>query len=286
MGRRAMKKVAPKATRERRPARRLQGVDPRVLAGQLYELHARAERQGDQGYLERWPGDGETHGVLHFAQAYADRLEGEAYRRAALLRITLTEWLRQQADPLQLQALDDARGAGVQWDQVALVLQYTNRDGEPNPSSAFNRHASLKVAVLGRPEDRRQPHVARIIEARAVQEELERRERERAEDARYPAMDAAARALLEHFESGEILSDPDDDFWWGELASVVDDRQDASERANLVVYVRGVVRETYAHARRAGEPPTTTGRARRALEGAAALVDSGADRAATGPESR
>ncbi|NEB59731.1 hypothetical protein G3I20_18745 [Streptomyces sp. SID8111] len=273
MGRRATKKAAPKATRERRPARRLQGVDPRVLAGKLYELHARAERRGDQGYLERWPGDGETHGVLHFAQAHADRLEGEAYQQAALLRITLAEWLRQQADPLQLRALDDARGAGVQWDQVALALQYTNADGEPNPSSAFNRHASLKVAVLGRPEDRRQPHVARIIEARAAQEELERRERERAEDARYPAMDAAARALLEHFEAGEILSDPDDDFWWSELADVVDDRRDASERANLVVYVRGVVRETYAHARRTGEPPATTERARQALEEAAALVD-------------
>ncbi|NED08789.1 hypothetical protein G3I55_45015, partial [Streptomyces sp. SID6648] len=89
----------------------------------------------------------------------------------------------------------------------------------------------------------------------------------------YPAMDAAARALLEHFEAGEILSDPDDDFWWSELADVVDDRRDASERANLVVYVRGVVRETYAHARRTGEPPATTERARQALEEAAALVD-------------
>ncbi|MFF2926623.1 hypothetical protein ACFVTP_30150 [Streptomyces celluloflavus] len=274
MGRRATKKTAPpKATRERRPARRLQGVDPRVLAGQLYELHARAERSGDQGYLERWPGDGETHGVLLFTQVHADRLKGEAYERAALLRVTLAEWLRQQADPLQLRALDDARGAGVRWDQVALALQYIGTDGEPNPSSAFNRHASLKVAVHGGPEDRRQPHVARIIEARAVKEELERRERERAEDARYPAMDAAARALLAHFQGGEILGDPDDDFWWDELADVVDDRRDASERANLVVYVRGAVHETYAYARRTGQDPATSAQANAALETAAALVD-------------
>ncbi|MFG2162795.1 hypothetical protein [Streptomyces olivaceus] len=267
--------MPPKATRERRPARRLQGVDPRVLAGQLYELHARAERGGDQGYLERWPGDGETHGVLLFAQAHADRLAGEAHQQAALLRITLAEWLRQQADPLQLRALDDARGAGVRWDQVALALQYIGADGEPNPSSAFNRHASLKVAVHGEPEDRRQPHVARIIEARVVREELERRERERAEDARYPAMDAAARALLTHFREGEILSDPDDDFWWDELVEVVDDRRDATERANLVVYVRGAVHETYAYARRTGQEPTTTAQAAAALEAASALVDPG-----------
>ncbi|MFI9724617.1 hypothetical protein ACIHFE_34185 [Streptomyces sp. NPDC052396] len=271
MGRRASKKTPPKATRERRPARQLHGVDPRVLAGQLYELHARAEREGDQGYLERWPGDGETHGVLLFAQVHADRLKGEAYQQAALLRITLAEWLRQQADPLQLRALDDARGAGVQWDQVALALQYVNADGEPNPSSAFNRHASLKVAVLGRPEDRRQPHVARIIEARTVREEQEQRERERVEDARYPAVDAAARALLRHYESGEILSDPDDDFWWSELAEVVDDRRNASERAALVVYVRGVVRETYAYAKRTGRPPAATDQARQVLEAADAL---------------
>ncbi|MFE5847576.1 hypothetical protein ACFQ7N_38755 [Streptomyces niveus] len=144
--------------------------------------------------------------------------------------------------------------------------------GSRIPSSAFNKHASLKVAVHGEPEDRRQPYVARIIEARTVREELERRERERTEDARYPAMDAAARALLKHFEDGEILSNPDDDFWWNELTDAVDDRRDASERANLVVYVRNVVRETYSYARLVGKNPAATGRARQALESAAALA--------------
>ncbi|WP_241845046.1 hypothetical protein [Streptomyces silvensis] len=248
-------------------------MDPRVLAGQLYELHARAERSGEQGYLERWPGDGETHGVLVFAQAHADRLTGEAYQEAALLRITLAEWLRQQADPLQLRALDDARGAGVRWDRVAVALQYVNAEGEANPSSAFNRHAALKVAVHGEPEDRRQPHVARIIEARAAQAEVHRRERERAEDARYPKLDALARALLRHVEAGKILTDPDDDFWWSELGEVVDDRRDASERANLVVYVRGAIRETASYARRSGKAPAGTEEAWRVLESAASLVE-------------
>uniref|UniRef100_A0AAU1ULT4 Uncharacterized protein n=1 Tax=Streptomyces sp. NBC_00119 TaxID=2975659 RepID=A0AAU1ULT4_9ACTN len=56
-------------------------------------------------------------------------------------------------------------------------------------------------------------------------------------------------------------------------SGTIDDRRDASERANLVVYVRGAVRETYAYARRTGSSPANSAPALHALENAAALVD-------------
>jgi hypothetical protein len=268
---RAGKRRRPPVTREARPARQPNGEHPRVLAAKLYELHE--EGGADQEYLERWPGDGELYGVLAFAEKHADRLrDREAHQEAALLRMMLAEWLRQLADPFQLRAMDDARAAGVSWDRLAIQLGFTDLDGEPRPSSAHNRHSRLKVAAHGTPEDRRQPEVARLIEKREAEVRLARTRFVQAEEARYPAMDAAARALLHHYTRGELLADPDDNFWWGELAAAVDDRQGASERANLLVYVRGAVRETYAFAEQSGQDLAATQEALHALEAAAALV--------------
>ncbi|MER6256289.1 hypothetical protein ABT224_33560 [Streptomyces sp. NPDC001584] len=271
---RPAKRIVP-LTREARPARRMTGVHPRIVAAELYELHAAANRGED--YLADWPGDSELYGVLVFAQAHAGRLKDQgALQQAALYRIQLAEWLREQADPLQLQAIDDARAAATAWERIALVLGFVQRAGEtatPLASSAWKRARRLRVAVHGGPEDRRQPEVAQVIETRAVQEELLRRERERVEDIRYPAMDRAARALLHHFRAGDLLVDADDGFWWGELAEAVDDRQSVSERATLVVYVRGAVRETFDYAVRTGQAPALTDEAAKVLRTAAALVD-------------
>ncbi|MFD8385210.1 hypothetical protein ACFV2X_42960 [Streptomyces sp. NPDC059679] len=243
-----------------------------MLASQLYDLHRKVSR-GEQ-YLERWPGDAELFGVLQFAQEHADRLNGEAYQEAAVLRMQLAEWLRLAADPFQLSAIDDARAGGTSWREIALKLRYLDRLGEPNPGSAMNLRKRLYVAVNGRPGDRRQPQVAHLIDRRAMEARIAEARLIEVGEAHYPEADVAARALLEYYRSGEIPVDPDDDgFWWEELAGAVDDRRDASERANLLVYVRGVVRETYAYAKRSGQPPAVTDRARQVLKEAASLVN-------------
>jgi hypothetical protein len=272
MGRKPTRRARPPLTRVTRPVRQPNGRPPRVLAARLYELHAAQGR--DQEHLERWPGDGELYQVLVFAERYADRLKApEDRQESAMLRLELAEWLRQLADPLQLRAIDDARTVRVPWEKIALALGFTNRDGQPLPGSAANRRSRLVVAVHGTPEDRRQPEVAREVKARVAREEAARRERERTEDPRYPAMDAAARALLHHYSAGELLTDPDDDFWWDQLASVIDDRRSASERAGLALYVRKVVEETEALARRTGQPTGATEEARAAVAAAAAVVE-------------
>lgn len=266
------RKTPPPAARETRPARQAPEEPPHALAARLYELHSEASR--DEEYLELWPGDRELFGVLNFAQEHANRLKGEAYRAAAVLRMQLAEWLRIAADPFQLSAIDDARASGTSWKELALKLQYLDRLGGPNPGSAMNLRKRLYVAVNGQPGDRRQPQVAHLIDRRAMETRLAEARFIRSGEARYAELDAAARTLLKHYEAGEIRTDPDEDgFWLEQLAEVVDDRRDASERANLVVYVRGVIRETYAYAKKSEQPPTTTDRARQALETAAELVD-------------
>ncbi|MFF8387747.1 hypothetical protein ACF053_29475 [Streptomyces kanasensis] len=243
-----------------------------MLAAELYELHREAGK--DEQYLERWPGDQELFGVLTFAQEHAHRLTGETYRRAAVLRMQLAEWLRLAADPFQLSAIDDARAGGTSWKELALRLRYLDRLGEPNPGSAMNLRKRLYVTVKGRPGDRRQPQVAHLIDRRAMEARLAEAQFIAAGEARYADLDAVARALLNHYEVGEIPADPDDDgFWWEQLAEAIDDRRTASERANLLVYVRGVVRETRAYAKRSGQPPAATEQGRRTLEEAAELVD-------------
>lgn len=250
---RRLRKTPPPTAREARPARQAPEEPPRALAARLYELHR--EASSDEGYLELWPGDRELFGVLGFAQEHAHRLKGEAYRAAAVLRMQLAEWLRLAADPFQLSAIDDARASGTSWRELALKLRYLDRLGEPNAYSAMNLRKRLYVAVNGQPGDRRQPQVADLIDRRAMEARLAEARFIKSGEARYAELDAAARTLLKHYVAGEIRSDPDDDgFWLEQLAEVVDDRRDASERANLVVYVRGVIRETSAYARRSKQP--------------------------------
>ncbi|QIP74712.1 hypothetical protein [Streptomyces sp. VN1] len=269
---RRTRKTAPPTAREARPARQAPKAPPHTLAAQLYELHRESSR--DEAYLEHWPGDGELFGVLAFTQEHAHRLAGDAYRQAAMLRVQLAEWLRLAADPFQLSAIDDARAGGISWGEMALALGYVSRQGQPNPGSAMNLRKRLHVVVNGKPGDRRQPQVAHLVDQRAAEARIAEQQRIAAGEAVYAELDTAARTLLRHHEAGEILEDPDDDgFWWGELAEAVDDRQDARERANLVTYVRGAVREAQAYAKRQGRPSATTEQAMEALETATRLVE-------------
>ncbi|MFE4829968.1 hypothetical protein [Streptomyces sp. NPDC056672] len=244
---------------------------PEVLSARLYELHQATGR--DQEYLERWPGDAALSGVLQFAQEHAAALKGSAFQAAAILRIQLAEWLRLSADPFQLAAIDDARADGVSWEEIALKLGYLSAAGKPNLGSAKNLRDRLYVVVNGRPGDRRQPQVARLIDKRAAEERLARARFIEAGEARYREVDAAARALLEQYEAGQILVNPDDDgYWWEALADAVAKCETATERATLSVYLRGVLRETYAYAV-ARKRPASTERARPALKVATGLAD-------------
>ncbi len=271
---RSRKAAPPPVTRDKRPVRKPPQDPPQALTAELYELHIAAGK--DQEYLERWPGDADLLGVLQFAQEYAGALKGDSFQKAAVLRMQLAEWLRLAADPFQLAAIDDARTGHLTWEEIALKLGYIGRSGKPNPGIAKNLRDRLYVAVNGEPGDRRQPQVAHLIDRR----EAERRRAEtrfiEAGEARYAEVDAVARALLNLYETGEILLDPDDDgYWWEELAGAVDDRQGPADRARLAVYVGAVVRQTYTYAKRTKQEPVGTNTSRSLLEKAAAISGSG-----------
>ncbi|MER7688694.1 hypothetical protein [Streptomyces sp. NPDC097610] len=269
--RRTRKATPPPVAREMRPVRQPPKRPPRELAADLYALHEAAGK--DQQYLERWPGDTDLLGVLQFAQEHAGALKDKDFQKAAELRMQLAECLRLAADPFQLAAIDDARTGRMSWAEIARRLGYFSRSGKPNPGSAKNLRDRLYVAVHGEPEDRRQPHVAPLIDRRGAEQRLAEARFIEAGVARYAEVDAAARALLERFDAGEVLVDPDDDgYWWEELAAVVDDRQGAADRARLAVYVRGAVRHTYGYAMRTNQPPASTDLARHVLESALTLT--------------
>ena len=136
-----------------------------MLAARLYELHR--ETGKDELYLERWPGDHELFGVLQFAQEHANRLKGEAYREAAVLRMSWPSGYVSPQTPSSSLRSTTPHAGGTSWKEMALVLRYLDRLGEPNPGSAMNLRKRLYVAVHGRPGDRRQPQVAHLIDRRA-----------------------------------------------------------------------------------------------------------------------
>ncbi|MFF3358807.1 hypothetical protein ACFYWN_40850 [Streptomyces sp. NPDC002917] len=262
-------KKGPELTRSRRPAQRLSGLDPHALAARLYELHNEASKRPDardaaQEALSRWPGDAAFYNVLLWAQQHAEHLVSQEAQEAAVLRVQLSQLLRERLDPVQLRAVEDARGAGATWERLAPALAVDSVTG------AFNKARRLAVTVRGLAEDRRSPEAARALEARVATEALERQRREEAEDVRYPLVQAAARRLLAAFERGELSTQPED-YWITELAEVIDDRTNPLERANLALILRNATAEIYRNTRHTDREAAATDEAGQALEAAASL---------------
>jgi hypothetical protein len=241
------------------------------LTARLYALHDEACRIGssaDGAYeaLSDWPGDEAFFNVLVWAQANASFLSAEAAQEAGVLRVQLAQVLRDRLDALQLRAIEDSRSAATPWERLAPALAVASATG------AYNRWRRLEVAVRGTDEDRRSPEAARALEARLSAEAAARLRQVEAEDRRFPAVQAAARSLLAEYKRGQVLADPDDDFWWDQLASVIDDRTTPTERASLALYLRKVTEEVIRMSHTSGQPAGTSSSALRAVGVAAQLV--------------
>lgn len=264
-----MARYRPPLTR-RRPAQRLAGVAPHSLTSRLYELHEEHSRQpgapdAGRDALARWPGDDALYNVLLWAQDHASHLTGTWAEEASVLRVQLAQFIRERLDPLQLRAVEDARGSGVPWERLAPALSVDSVNG------AYNKTRRLTVVVRGSTEDRRSPEAARALEQRVAAEFRQRQEREAYEDARYPLTDAAARRLLAAYERKELCTAPED-YWITELADVIDDRTNPLERANLSLILRNAVAEVRRNAQIGGQEEAATPEARSALTSAASLT--------------
>ncbi|MFD7282721.1 hypothetical protein ACFV80_38340 [Streptomyces sp. NPDC059862] len=225
----------------------------------LRELH---ELGGDPEF-ERFPASEELFLVLDHAQTWAGKLKQpkdslvNVVGEAAVLRVKLWQYLREQADTGQLKAIEDGRAAGVPWDRFTEALCVTSKQG------AYQKARRLKAEQVREPGERRTPEVARDHEERAVAEERAERALLLVQERRFPVARQIGRLLLEHRDG--ILLDSWAAYWLGEIAEIIDDRDDPEKRARLTGWVESFVRAVHGHARQRNQPSTTTDEARRAL---------------------
>ncbi|WP_265568933.1 hypothetical protein [Streptomyces hygroscopicus] len=125
---------------------------------------------GDPAY-ERFPALHELFLVLDHAQTWAGEPKQprdspvNVVGEAAVLRATLWQYLREQADAGQLKAVGDGRAAGVPWQHFTGALCVTSKQG------AYRKARRLKAEQVREPGERRTPKVAREHEDRAAAEQ-------------------------------------------------------------------------------------------------------------------
>nr|WTB28556.1 hypothetical protein OG781_02325 [Streptomyces sp. NBC_00830] len=225
----------------------------------LRELH----QWGEDPAFERFPASEELFLVLEHAQTWAGELKQpkdnlvDVVGEGAVLRATLWQYLREQADAGQLKAIEDGRAAGVPWQHFAGALCVTSKQG------AYQKARRLKAEQVRESGERRTPEVAREHEDRTAAEQRAERALMLVQERRFPIAQRIGRLLLEHRDG--IVLDTWSTYWLGEIAETIDDRDDAAKRARFTGWVESFVRAVHGHARERTQPSTTTEEARRAL---------------------
>ncbi|MEU2718650.1 hypothetical protein [Streptomyces sp. NPDC007205] len=248
---------------------RLGAVDTAALIAELRQLHEDAEDEN----VGRMPADEELYQALLYLEAHSGALKSEeARRKAAITRVKLWEYLREQADVRQGKAIEDARAAKVEWTALAESLAVNTA------SAAYNKAKRLRATTLMDPERgdrpvRRTPEAVLVAERRAAAKAAaERRMQEEA--ARHHALLApVAQRLIEH-RAG--LDDDDEvTFWLDQVAAVLPDCETPIQIVSLGRYVEAVVRELRRSERESARPAARTNEARLAYAAATAVLSRG-----------
>jgi hypothetical protein len=240
------------------------------LVGELRQLHEDAE----DADIERMPADIELYGALLYAEKHAKALRNRrgteaSQRAAAIKRVLLWEYLREQTDLHQAKAIEDARAAKAEWADLAPVLAVNT------PSAAYNKAKRLQATrltdgSLGDRPVRRTPEAVIEAERRiAAQVLAERRAAESARE-RHQLVLPVAQRLLDHRE--ELAADTDAQDWLDEMAAVVDDCHTPTQQVSLARYLDAAVRAFAKMEQRTGKPPATTEAARLAYSAAVELL--------------
>jgi hypothetical protein len=250
---------AGKQPRPKRPPIRLGEIGTGPIVHRLRELH---QLGGDPAY-ERFPDTEELFLVLEHTQRWAGKLKQpqdspvNVVGEAAVLRATLWQYVREQADAGQLKAVEDGRAAGVPWDHFAEALCVSSKQG------AYQKAQRLKAEQVREPGERRAPEVAREYAVRAAAEDRAERALILAQERRFPLAQRIGRLLLEQ-KDGLVL-DSWAEYWLDEVAESIDNRDDAAKRARFTGWVESFVRAVHAHSHEREQPATTTDDAREAL---------------------
>ncbi|MEU1276307.1 hypothetical protein [Streptomyces sp. NPDC005799] len=242
-------------------------LDTAALVGMLRQLHEDAEDES----LSRMPADEELYGALLHLEAHAGALRSaEARRVAAITRVKLWEYVREQADIHQARAIEDAREAKAEWTQLVPALAVRTA------SAAYNKATRLRAAALtdaSRGVDgsvRRTPEAVLEAERQTALREAEARRIADEAVRRHDLLVPVARRLVEHRAGLDDGADVTD--WLDEVATVLPDCTTATRIVSLRTYVAAVVRELRKIERTTGCPAAATPEAQLAYEAAAALV--------------
>ncbi|WP_351233285.1 hypothetical protein [Streptomyces sp. NPDC002133] len=244
---------------------RIGSLDAAALVGELRQLHEEAEDKD----VERMPADGELFQALLYLESHKGALKNpEARRVAGIKRVQLWEYLREQVDLHQAQAIEDARAANATWADLVPALAVNAA------SAAYNKAKRLRAAVLStashgdRPVRRTPEAVVEVERQIAAQAAAERRAEEEAR-RRHELVFPVAQRLLEH--RAGLTEDEDVIYWLNEVAEVLPRCETPTQKVSLRTYVQAVVRELRKSESRTGRPVATTEEARLAYAAAADL---------------
>nr|BFD87966.1 hypothetical protein StreXyl84_73670 [Streptomyces sp. Xyl84] len=251
-----------------KPPVRIGSLDAAMLVGELRQLHENAEDPD----VERMPADDELYGALLYAEKHTDALRGQSLdvrRDAALKRVRLWEYLKEQSELHQVRAVDDAREAGAHWEQLAPALAVNA------PSAAYNKAKRLRASTLtdetpaARPV-RRTPEAVLQAERRlALEQAAERRAQEEAEK-RHALLVPVAGRLLEQ-RDGLVLGE-DADYWFEEIEAVLPHCRTPLQMVSLNRYLDAAVRALAKQEQQTARPVALTDEARLALGAAAEFL--------------
>ncbi|MFF7764207.1 hypothetical protein [Streptomyces griseorubiginosus] len=235
-----------------KPPVRIGSLSPKAILSELRKLHEAAEDKN----ISTMPADDEVFQALLYLETNAGALkDAKARRKAALDRVKLWEYLREQADIHQAKAVEDARAAGAEWADLAGPLAVNA------PSAAYNKAKRLKAAVLStisphEPPVRRTPEAVLEVERQAAIRAAAARRAEEAAARRHALLAPVAQRLLEHRtgldDDGEIT------YWLDQIAEVLPSCQTPTQLVSLEIYVAAAVREMRKAERAAGRWPATT----------------------------
>ncbi|MCL7429785.1 hypothetical protein [Streptomyces sp. YS415] len=265
-----MARPTPKSTRPTnpllKPPVRLGSIDTAAVIGELRQLHEDAEDKN----VARMPADEELFRALLYLEANAGALKSEkAQRKAAIERVRLWEYLREQADLHQSKAIEHARAAGAQWTDLAPALAVSA------PSAAYNKAKRMQAAVLteasrGDRPVRRTPEAVREAERLAAAQAAAERRAEQEAARRHTLLAPVAQRLLEHRagldDDGEVT------FWLDQIAAVLPSCTTPTQLVSLQTYLTAVVRELRTTERTTARAAATTDDALFAYRAAAELV--------------
>lgn len=218
--------------------------------------------------VDRMPDDEELFKALLYLERQAGCLKDDQARRdAAIKRVRLWQYVREQADVHQAKAVADARSARAEWADLMPALAVNT------PSAAYNKATRLRVAALaaqGEPAVRRTPEAVLAAERRIEARAIATRRAEEEAARRHELLVPVAQRLLDCRSA--LAEDDDVEFWLEQMEAVLPHCTTATQMVSLGTYLEALVRVLRKLGRHSPQAVCSTSEARSAYAAAEELL--------------